>query len=251
MPSSILLVLTIFGYSASTLVLVYGAYWALAIRRGLFVGVYRGQALWLAFLTLYFGFFTSSAVDFAQASSNPYLNFLGSLYYLLLALALFRLVDTDIRVARQSDPRLRNTLRWSQLRLAVGAFMATSIILVVYFQLEGYLVPGFDFPQAITLAVEASVFLPFLVLGGAALLVSARRSGDSTLRRSLKWFGLFFLALLATNVSFFATTSGLVQIPSDIFDALSGPVFLPTTYCLYKSARSLAPVGRVLLSDVA
>lgn len=172
---------------------------------------------------------------------------LQNLYYIVLAFLFFRVIDVDILVAQVSDPLTRDTLHWRILRFGILGIMpvgAAGALLLTWLSHYGTAVSG----EEIALA-QGSVYFPFLLSGIAGLLFSARRSGDSTFKRNLKWLGFFFLAFLVTNLLYYSTTAGAVQVSSDLLNAIQGIAFAPAAYCLYRSAKSLAPLGRIAVPD--
>ncbi len=224
-------------------ILLYGGYWAFAIRHALFVKAYRSQALWIGFFTLYLIRF-GSAVDALLASLNsPIADFANELYYIFLAVLLFRLIDVDVGLARRSDPLLRETLHWRRLRLIVWGIMTFSIVSLILLSIAAIF--GYSVSPSTVIPLQASVYISFLVSGMSALFLGGRRSRDEVFRRSLKWFGLFFLALLANVMVYFVTSSGLVSVSQDVLVAASGYLFAPAAYCLYRSAKSLVPLDKL------
>jgi hypothetical protein len=76
----------------------------------------------------------------------------------------------------------------------------------------------------------------------------ARRSGDPTLRRHLRSFALFLVSLIVFGVSiqsFSAYASTDVALGTLIVDS----IFVAAAYFLYSSARSLAPLNKLTLSE--
>lgn len=243
MADSSLLWLGIAGSLIVTAILLYGGYWAFSIRHALFVRAFRNQALWLGFFSLYIIPHAINVDSFVMSLNSPIANFANELYYIFLAVLLFRLIDVDVGLARRSDPLLRDTLRWKQLRLVVWSIMTFSIASLIILSTADIL--GYRTPTSVVIPLQASVYLSFLVSGSSALFLGAKRSRDETFRRSLKWFGLFFLGLLASTMVYFLTSSGLVSISPDILNDTSVYFFAPAVYCLYRSAKSLAPMGRL------
>ena len=246
MASDLVLLLTIASAIAPSTILAYGTYWAFQIRRALFTGIYRSQAFWLGFFGLYLIPY-NLGLDQGAIGSEVY-DLLVTLYYVVLALLLFRLVDVDVGVARRADPLLRETLHWRKLRMVVWAIMSLGIVVVIVLALakdSGFVVSGLE-----TALSQGSVYLTFILVGAPALLISSSRSKDQTLRRSMKWFGLFFLFLLMTNLLYFGITAGVLQVPADLFNATGGLIFVPSAYCIYRSAKSLAPLDHISLGSL-
>jgi hypothetical protein len=258
-------VLADISYLAAGAVFIYGAYWALAIRRALVGRIYRNQALWLGIL-LIAALIASDAV-LLPLSGNPFVNpivrFLA--YGPWPILVVFAFLDSTIPVLRRSDPRLRTVLHWRKLRIGIWCVLAFTTIFAIYASI--YLpacLSTANTPACIGSATSNSgslgAVLGFwgslywvdaslvLVLGAAALLIGARRSSDTVLRRSLRWLGLGLLCvpcLVLVSVlegimglSFYDMIYSYGIIPWNAVAVLLG-------YALYKSARSLAPLNRL------
>jgi hypothetical protein len=210
---------------------VYSAFWAFTIRKILVAGLYRRQAFWLGAMGIYFVALSAFlSVALTLKLSSFYANILGALIISAGFTLIFLWIDLTVRIARRSDPLFRDTLRWSKLRYlfwfvtiggAVGAFF-TSVS------------SGF---------AEATPFGGALLFGAIALYLSAKRSGDRTFRRHLSWTALcIFLLWLGSQLqeplSHFVTDPYLTQ-------SLTWPLVLGGAYSLYKSARSLVPMGHL------
>jgi hypothetical protein len=215
---------TIIGYAfldaPQIFIFLFPAYWAFDIRRALAVRVYRNQALGIGLVSLAFlflGIFISTSFS-----------------YNLSLIVIFYWLDASILAARRSDPLLRDTLRWSKLRsvvwamnliaIGVGAFFVVSKGDISYMPSDAIwgnvvVLPDFAIP------ILALVFLPLV----------ARRSGDSTLRRHIEWFGVFAV------LQFVAILGGATIIGGASY--FVGFAF--GGYCLFRSARSLAPINRL------
>ena len=220
--------------AAEFLVIVYFAaragYMALTVRNALFVKLYRNQGLSISIAAVATCLLTlvglvispASASNQTAPTSGPG-QVLGPLVLFGLYLALFYTVDTFARVARRSDPLLRDTLHWNKVRGVVWALDLLAIAYVVAF--------------GIVTSQETMVFIfPIVIpLVSGVLLISAnlRRTRDPALRRHLTWLGPFFL------LSFVAFFIAFGSAP------LSGLAWIAAAFCLYKSARSLVPLNRM------
>ena len=79
------------------------------------------------------------------------------------------------------------------------------------------------------------------------MLLSAKRSGDMTLRRHLTWTGLcIFLLWLSSQLeqplSYHFADPFIVQ-------SLTVPLVAAGAYSLYRSAKSLVPLGHLMSTD--
>ncbi len=220
------LVVAIFGYSS---------YWAFIIRRALVQRLYRRQAWWVGWMAIYFvalSTFLTLALTF-NVNLLP-INILGGLLISSGFIVLFLWIDSTIRVARRSDPLYRDTARWSKLRYFWGLATVGGAIGALFDSITS----GFN---------SVAPFSGALFFGAITLLLSAKRSGDPTLRRHLKWTGLCIFILWLGN-----------QIIGPLFNLISDAYFVESialglvglsAYSLYRSARSLAPISH--LSTIA
>jgi len=220
---------------------LYGAYWAFSIRRALASGVYRRHALWLGFLTI----LIAVLLPIASVSTTNVIVALGiNLAALASLVSFFAFIDTTVPIARRSDPLLRPILRWNKVRLVLWADLGLAAIYLV--------ISGID-PASTSAGLAAAIgfpvfLLPF-IMGAPAITIGALRSKDSLLRGSLMWCGGFLAVFLVNALLSFVV---LVALGISAYDAsFSYPalVFAPGSilrmYCLYRSARSLAPINEL------
>jgi len=238
-------------------IFAYAAYWAFVIRRSLAIRLYRNQALGIGMVALSWGvtglvFLVLSSFSILFTTHNPFRNASLSAYIALLAV--YYWTDASTLASRRSDPQLRNTLHWNKLRryLWVAEVISTTVVIAAGFGL------GFS-PMGLTKVASSSVIdsvlftivysLPFLLTGlssVAVLPLISRRSGDVYLRSHLRWFGIFCIFLLfafVINRAVSATPLGQIEYLIPIIFASSLAV---GAYCLYKSAKSLVPLNRIL-----
>lgn len=218
-----------------TALFLYSSYWAFTIRRVLVTSLYRREAQWIGGMGIFFvllSAFLTIALSFQLNTLAT--NILGGLIISGGFVLIFLWIDSTILIARRSDPLFRDTLRWSRLRYL---FWVVTI--------GGAL-------GAIATAIQSgiSTIAPYsstLFFGAIALLFSARRSGDSTLRRHLKWTGLcVFLLWLGSQAQ-----DPLSKIISDTYlvQSLIYPLVAAGAYSLYRSAKSLVPLGHLTLDE--
>ncbi len=255
MSSDPIILIPILEGSGVAAILLYGAYWAFEIRRAPRVGYYRRQAFWAGIMCLYLTF-SSSYLYFIPTIPN---NLIGNLtidgYYAILPVIVFGWADSSVRVSRRSDPLLRDTLRWSRLRIVVWLLAISSVVAVFLILTASAFVSVSTSPFITNLVTFPQIVANLSVVLAAipALLLSARRSGDAAFRRSLKWFGLFGVAYLLLFawyivslfvVGFSNYPNGGIVIPL----VTVGYIITGTeAYCLYRSAKSLAPLNRISL----
>jgi hypothetical protein len=228
-------------------VFLYGAYWALEIRKALAIPLYRRQALWVGAIGVYFAlfFFTVvgrilGVVSFGMSIATSVAA--GAFIYAGVVM-FFAWIDSTITIARRSDPLRRNTLKWSVFRWFFGFFVVVGTLLAFVFNAA----------YALTFAQATPLYGPIggiLLFGAIALLLSGKRSGDLVLRKHLKWFGLFTGILWITSAA--EGTHPLQQaFTNPIVQAVSYSLFAVSAYFLYRSAKSLVPIGRLPLPDLA
>ncbi len=221
---------------------VYAAYWAFSIRRALSGRIYRRHALWLGAVCV----IIQVGLPLASLPSSSFVATLGiNLLVLALLVFVFAFVDSIVPVARRSDPRLRGILHWEKVRFVLWGDLALAGIYLVYNAIN----PTFGSAGWGAVIGFPLFMLPFIV-GAPVILIGAIRSKDYVLRASLEWFGgrlavlllsgallsfieLIILGISAYNASF--SYPALVFVPGNILGA----------YCLYRSARSLAPTSRL------
>lgn len=170
-----------------------------------------------------------------------------AVFYVAFFAVIFALIDSTVKVARRSDPLLRPVLKWQTIRFAGWCSIGALAVVNVYsafnpnFAYAGYYVWDNLF-----------IAIPF-VIGGPALFIGAKRSGDPILRANLKWLGLaVVLGVLFTAVSALEATFGLTNFEYFYtFDALPGGVlWILIGLAFYKSARSLVPMSHFPLDEV-
>jgi hypothetical protein len=233
----------VFAQIVPAAIYLYAAYWAFSIRRALAGRIYRNHALWLGAVGI-----LVSLTNVLTFSSNTIINFALGIFYAVLFVVLFAFFDSTVRVARRSDPLLRDILRWDKLRVPlwgdVGVMAGINFIPILSpsfaNSIAGNIVGNF-----VWTALAAILF----GTSAAALVIGARRSRDPVLRRSLRWLGV---VLSLVVVSFFVSAIefgvfGVTQYDSSYsYPALpGGALSILASYALYRSARSLAPVNRL------
>jgi hypothetical protein len=210
-------------------IFAYTVYSAISIRSALSIRLYRNQALGLglvalAWILLFF--------DFSAFLSNGRYG-LFSAGAGLVMMMLFYWVDASVLAARRYDPLLRDSLHWRKLRVIFWALIICSTVIAAsfasYYQVTTGVEPKFMYTLGFGFGIG---FLPayiVVIAGIVALPISAYRTKDRFLRRSLEWFGAFVIILPIV---------GATSIPIETFACL-----IIAGYCLYRSARSLVPHG--------
>ena len=224
----------------------YAAFWALNIRRALAVRLYRNQALGIALVAVSL----ASAVFIGLEIPAPDGLFVVPIFSAFLVM--FYWIDTSILAARRSDPLLRDTLHWSQLRILVwalniGPIIIFSVVFLYFFLLN--VTPQSVLDPSFALIGSIIVYTPLLatsISGAIFLPISAHRSKNMSLSKHLKWFGIF-MVVLALGFTIVAPLIANDPLLSTV--GFSVAVFIGG-YCLYRSARSLAPLNRLSTADI-
>ena len=217
--------------------MVLGAWRSAQMARGFVDRVYRSKALWMA--ALLSSILISELTGFVQFPSTA----LGSLLVIsplvLVIIVSYGLVDRTILVAMRSDFFHRDALGWTKVRLPGFVLVAGALCLIVA---DSALVPSGTTapPLWSTVAFDIFVVVVPLVLGYAAIaiVVSARRTADKTLKKHILFLGLS-LACFATILALFASPG------TDLFDLLEDALNVASLYLLYRAAMSLTLLGRV------
>jgi hypothetical protein len=220
-------------------IMLYAAYLAITVSRGLAVAVYKARALWTALLALlvFVAFTYSGLLYVADPNISVAFNRAGpagtDLVFLVLILVLLVWVDRTIASMIRLDYLRRGILRWKKVRPLYWAMIG----IAVGIYLAGfYLLPNFGYEPSPTLL---PLLIPLLVIplahASLALTVGGRRTRDKTFRSHVSWFGYFVAAFLGQSV-FYVFVSNPFE---------NGPFFLAEAYCLYRMARYLVPVSRL------
>ena len=249
MPDGLEFVLAItFSEVVPAAIALYAAYWAFAIRRALPTHFYRRYALWLGALCI-----IVASAGFITYSPDPIISSAISAYYAIVLAMIFAFVDSVVRVAGSWDPSLVEILHWRWLRIAIWCAIALWCDVEALATIESIPVVG---PTIVNdavlshLGVKAWVIVAAIVFVPSAygLLIMARRSRDSALRVSLRWFSA---VLLLATLSWFVFALLVSLGVSDYavfysYQALPGAVIsIPTAYAIYRSVWSLIPVSRL------
>jgi hypothetical protein len=232
---------------------LYAAYWAFGVRRALGGKLYRSHALWLGVVGV-----VGASYGFLTYSTNLILQEAIAVYVSALFLFVFAFIDATMPVLRRSDPLLRSILRWDRLRIPLWCGVALAAVLTYLSYLYYYnssvgltpTNPVIGFIESVGWSIPASVAFG---ISAAALVIGTRRSADPVLKTSLKWLGLvlilFVLSFLVTTIEGFILPPTVTQFEFfySYYVLPSGLVGIASAYCLYRSARSLAPLNRILV----
>jgi hypothetical protein len=227
----------------------YAAYWALTIRRRLFVKDYRTQALGLSFVAVYFLVLGVVSFSFPVDSESTGLpitvNALVDTGYLAIILYW---IHTTVTVARRSDPFERDNLRYSITKYIWVSIVVVLVAASLVFNPVGLIITAAVPLPPLLLALGIAPWACGAAFGAGVLYLSASRSRDRTIRVHVRWFGSFSLVSLVNIVVGGAWQEGGGNTGTN------GPFFfvffmggqLLAAYCLYRSAKSLAPMTKAL-----
>jgi hypothetical protein len=219
----------------------YAGYWALSIRRALVGRFYRNHALWLGVVCIVLE--VGRPLDNISTDNVP-ISLVLNLFLAMSLAVFFAFIDSMVPVVRRSDPLLRSILRWNKVRIALWADLCLATVYLVLSAVD----PA-PTDSGIGGAIGFPLFLLPFIVGAPALLIGAGRSRDPVLRASLKWFGGFLLLFLVSALLSFVELEVLGINANDATYSFPALVFVPANvagaYCLYRSAKSLAPIGRL------
>lgn len=250
MSNSDLLAYIVIAAVPTVLVCAYATYWAFIIRHSLVVRLYRNQALGVGMVALSVLLVVTlvTAIIYVTGQLNP--GQIASPLVFFLFILIFYWIDSSVLAARRSDPRLRDTLHWRRLRIVLWGvliFAVSFILILLAFPEATGSVPTPGQSVLLLPLFLTTIYLPSIA-GIVVIPVAARRSGDITFRRHLKWFGGFAASLVLFLAGSMLVGGGppsstfLGQVTIEIGFTLGG-------YALYRSAKALVPLNRISLSD--
>jgi hypothetical protein len=219
-------------------VYVYAAYWALDIRRALAVQTYRRQALGIALIVLVFWLAVGSSF-FGPGVPFQIYAAVSEGIFLSVFVVLFYWIDASVLVFRRSDPLLRDTFRWSRIRIPIWIILISCWVAAYSFL--GYAVGTNNVSlmnQALgtysnpILFIIADVPQLIPIISGAILLpaIAIRSKWNKRLRSHFMWFAVFVILFPA------------ILTPFPILPAVA---ILIMGLALYKSAKALVPLNKV------
>jgi hypothetical protein len=227
---------TISGLAAAAL-MVLGIWRSAQMARGFVDRVYKSKALWMAALTS--SILISELSSFIQFPPTLFGSLLATSPLILVIMVTYAFVDRTILVAMRSDFFHRDVIGWMKIRLPGFILVAGAVCLAAA---DSALVPSETSATPFWSIVAFDIFVVVvpLVLGYAAIavVVSARRTADRTLKRHILLLGLS-LACFAAILALFASPS------TDLFNFLGDALNVGSLYLLYRAVMSLTLLGRV------
>ena len=222
---------------AAVALMALGIWRSAQMARGFVDRVYRSKAVWMAALTS--SILISELSTFAQFPATALGSLLATSPLILVILVSYGFVDRTILVAIRSDFFHRDVMGWMRVRILGLALVAGAVCLAAADWAQSP-VDTSSAPLWSVLAFDTFVVVVPLVLGYAALavVISARRTADRTLKRHILLVGLS-LACFAAILALFATPN------TDLFNILGDGLNLGSLYFLYRAVMSLTLLGRV------
>ncbi len=230
--------------AVGVIILLYAAYTAFTVRRGLVVPLYRSRALWLGVLAILlaslFIFLVGSVLPSVTVALNHHiagLVFYGGVLlptFVVLLVWIDRTNETLIRL----DYRRRDILGWKKVRLLYYVDIALFAVFYVIFLGPA---PGYGYYQSSVPHTVMSfvgtygvvLLLIALAYGSFVLVVGSIRTRDLTFRNHVKWLGpslgTVLLAIVMTGIA----------PPVGYF------IWIIFAYCWYRMARSLVPFNKL------
>jgi hypothetical protein len=228
------------SFLVASLVFLFVAVRGIQMTKAFVSRVYRNRALWIVGVSLFV------VVD-DVVSHAPFVDDftvgvvpLGFVFVFLVVAVIFAFIDSTVMVALEMDFFHRDALGWRRGRYVGYAAVLGEVgfALLVIILASQPTTPGW-----VSAIVNSSVVpVQFLVVfgiacgyGGASLVIGARRTPDTTLRKHMALLGLV-LVLGVTSIANDFTVS---------FTLLDDVLALSVSYVWYRAAMSLSPVGRV------
>jgi hypothetical protein len=235
----------------------YSGLIALRVRKALFVPIYKKQALSVAIVGLGWAVIAvvSTFFFYLSAGNLGFDNYIAGSVELFAFTILFYWIDSVATTSRRADPLLRDSLKWSHLRIVIWVIVlgGTMINASLYFVFGPTLGGPFSFGYNIY-AIEAIVRFVLTPLVGTLLIwMVYRRTKDILLRDHLKWLEvllilLFFGTLLFELIAPLNTPRTYEQL--FFANSVLYVSFFGACYCLYRGATSLAPVNRRVMNNI-
>ncbi|HXW36969.1 MAG TPA: hypothetical protein VEJ36_03590 [Nitrososphaerales archaeon] len=218
----------------------YAAYWAFDIRRALSAPLFRNQALGMGLVAI--GWLGFNAFNSFPQSEVGIVVFEETGAVLVAIVLTLYWIDASILAAQHTDPLQRNTLRWREVRWILWPFFAfvTALTLLVSF------VPSLVGLQPVWNGAAGIGAIGIIVaVLAAAFARSVMRSKDRTIKMHLRWFGLSLAGWLGILTIFpiVATSLGISSLNATT--ASQALAYTAFAYCVYRSAKSLAPLEQV------
>jgi hypothetical protein len=220
----------------TTGLMVLGTFRSVQMERAFVDRVYKSKALWSAALMV--SILLSTVSTIVPTPTTGLWSLIEALPLLLVVVVAYAFVDRTVLIAIRSDFFHRNVIGWMKFRLLGYILAFTGTLGAV---LAGTLVSSSSAtPLWATLASDVFIVVVPLTLGYAAvaMVVSARRTADRTLKRHILLLGISLACFAAILASFAAPTT-------DFFVLLTDALNVASLYVLYSAVMKLTSLGRV------
>ena len=193
-------------------------------------------------------------VTYFPLVTNP-LQANASVSYFLFAwliaglLFFFAFYDTQVRVARDSDPFERDILGWRYLRFAILAAVAVAILWAITVVSPAVSASGLPPEgQLILFTVDISpIYILLNVASAAAILIGSKRSGNPVTQKQLRWVGIttaVFILLVTFVVILVTLWGGTVPLTATPGLLLAEAIILVLAFSMYKVSKALVPTSK-------
>ena len=220
--------------------MVFSVYRGVTIGRALVNPVFRGRAYLTAVATaLLFTALVSTLLPLGSIGVGSFnLSLIIAPIFYAAFISLFALFDRNILAAMELDFFHRDTLKWKVVRRPL---YITWVIFIFYASVifNWYSTFVDDVPailQAVDLVATLVLFGGLIYLG-LALVLSATRTADHTMRRFVRNLGLFVLVFVIGAL--FQSSAGVLSLISEL-------LFIISFYFLYLGVMSLSPIGKIV-----
>lgn len=210
--------------------MIYGAYLALSVWRGLAIPIFRSRALWMAL----FGIPLVVAINYSAItrviiSDNSALSasVISETLFSFPLDTLFVWIDRMVSSVIRLDYLRRDVLYWRRLRVVYWALVVVANVLFFSRYVYGTILG----------VVSTVLLLVPLAYGTMALVKGARTLRDTTFKSHLKWLSYFGAAIIPALLTY-----GLYGVSIPIPQHL---LILALSFCFYKMARYLVPIGKI------
>jgi len=215
-------------------VVALGLVRAVQVGRGFVNRLYRSRAFWTAAVAL----LAMITLSTSYILGNN-LGLVSAVPFAVLFLVLFVFADRTIQVAMEMDFFHRNSLHWRQIRIPLYVVLVADIVLV---SIEAAY-PGLEqgSARAVFFPLFAFAWASFFGVFGVAIgavAAGAGRTPDRTIKKHVRLFGVFLVALLVTLFTSQPGVGPAVNLGSDF-------ILVVAAYSLYLMIMSLSPVGKV------
>jgi len=218
----------------SDALILYSVYLSLSVWRGLAVPIFRSRALWMALFGIPFAAaLTYAGITRVLIDNNSPLTapILSEVIFTFALVTLFVWIDRMVNSVIRLDYLRRDVLSWKRFRFAYWALFAIGNV---------FFFARYIYGSELEL-VSIPLVLGALAYGFLCLAKGGRTTRDTIFRSHLKWFGYFGATFIPTLLIY-----GLyaLSVPIPV-----GLLQIAVSYCFYKMARFLVPVGKFSLTE--